>query len=234
MIRMIKITPKSECGAGEVGEIKLHGAYYPVISLRNLFGFPDREPLLSDNLVIVDTGISSLALWVDETYIIEEGDFSIENQACAGHLQTILPGVRIIRQDLIIIEDLLQFIPFSKKDQVKLVDILYPHKHIAGICSVRGEIISLVDLRALFSIPERGLTDLNRVIVLTDNSLTFGILADQITGIGTVNTDELYLPDGDYSQDLYKYLQGIKGSLFVLNAEALLTDPRMVIDDTEN
>ena len=313
MIRMIKITPKSECGAGEVGEIKLHGAYYPVISLRNLFGFPDREPLLSDNLVIVDTGISSLALWVDETYIIEEGDFSIENQACAGHLQTILPGVRIIRQDLIIIEDLLQFIAFSKKDQVKLVDILYPHKHpgiipkpspdevreypyiervlikradelalpeavekwapiievirfnliyqeyalemkyireviqtseitpvpgtpefIAGICSVRGEIISLVDLRALFSIPERGLTDLNRVIVLTDNSLTFGILADQITGIGTVNTDELYLPDGDYSQDLYKYLQGIKGSLFVLNAEALLTDPRMVIDDTEN
>lgn len=311
MIRMIKITPKSECGAGEVGEIKLHGEYYRVISLRKLFGFPEREPLLSDNLVIVDTGIFSLALWVDETYIIQEGDFSDEEQTPSGHLQTLLPGVKIIRPDLIIIEDLIQFIDFSKNDQVKLVDVLYPVRRpevfessqqevreydytekvltkraeelalpevvenwapfievirfnliyqeyalemkyireviqtseitpvpgtpefIAGICSVRGEIISLVDLRALFSIPEKGLTDLNRVIVLTDNNLTFGILADQITGIGTVNTDELSPPDEDAHQELFKYLQGFKESLFVLNAAALLSDPRMVIDDTE-
>ena len=58
--------------------------------------------------------------------------------------------------------------------------------YISGICAIRGEIISLVDLRALFSISGKGLTDLNRVIVLTDGTMTFGILADYITGIATI------------------------------------------------
>ena len=44
--------------------------------------------------------------------------------------------------------------------------------HIIGVCPVRGEIIPLVDLRVLFSIPERGLTDLNQVIVLTNGHIT--------------------------------------------------------------
>lgn len=44
--------------------------------------------------------------------------------------------------------------------------------YISGICLVRGEIISLVDLRFPLSIPERGLTDLNRVIVVKNRTLT--------------------------------------------------------------
>ncbi|PKL57503.1 MAG: chemotaxis protein CheW, partial [Methanomicrobiales archaeon HGW-Methanomicrobiales-5] len=59
-------------------------------------------------------------------------------------------------------------------------------EYISGICAIRGEIISLVDLRALFSISGRGLTDLNRVIVVTNGIMTFGILADYITGITTI------------------------------------------------
>jgi len=104
---------------------------------------------------------------------------------------------------------------------------------IAGICSVRGEIISLVDLRALLSIPEKGLTDLNRVIVLTDGNLTFGILADQITGIGTLTTEEIVRTDENQQKEWQNIICGTKDSLKVLNAQALLTDPRMIIDDTE-
>jgi chemotaxis signal transduction protein len=105
-------------------------------------------------------------------------------------------------------------------------------EYISGICAIRGEIISLVDLRALFSISGRGLTDLNRVIVVTDGTMTFGILADYITGITTIpaNLPVVLLPDAD--PETVPYLLGVVEGIVVLDGRALLTDPRMLIDET--
>lgn len=106
-------------------------------------------------------------------------------------------------------------------------------EYIAGICAVRGEIVSLVDLRILFAIPQKGLTDLNRVIVLTDGRLTFGILADYITDIGTVPTDDLAPAEPGENPIGERFILGVAdGQLTILNAAAILADPRMVIDDS--
>lgn len=103
---------------------------------------------------------------------------------------------------------------------------------ISGICIVRGEIISLVDMRVLLGIPEMGLTDLNRVIVLTDRSLTFGILADHITGIGTIELTRIIHDDTTSSAGAGSYIKGIaEGGLILLNTAALLSDPLMIIDE---
>ncbi len=104
---------------------------------------------------------------------------------------------------------------------------------IVGIGAIRGEIISVVDLRILFSIPERGLTDLNRVIVLSDGAVTFGILADYITEIGIRPTGHLSPVDPGITPISRRYLMGVAdGSVIVLDAEAILADPGMVIDET--
>lgn len=103
---------------------------------------------------------------------------------------------------------------------------------IAGICAVRGEIISVVDLRRVFSIPEEGLTDLNRVIVLTDGTMTFGILADYITDIGTTPTGDLSPVDPGSTPIGERYLLGVaEGSRFVLDAAAILADRGLVISE---
>jgi purine-binding chemotaxis protein CheW len=103
---------------------------------------------------------------------------------------------------------------------------------ISGICAARGQIISLVDLRVLFSLPEKGLTDLNRVIVITNGQITFGILADNITGIGNIPSDSLHLPEPAMMPSWKRYLKGQAGSsLFVLDAGAILADPAMVVED---
>jgi len=105
--------------------------------------------------------------------------------------------------------------------------------YISGICVVRGEIISLVDLRVLLAIPEKGLTDLNRVIVVTNRALSFGILADQITGIGTIGLNTIAQPELDGAPGANAYVKGIAGgSLTVIDAAALFADPKMVIEDT--
>jgi len=103
---------------------------------------------------------------------------------------------------------------------------------ISGICAIRGEIISLVDLRALFSISGRGLTDLNRVIVVTDGTMTFGILADYITGITTIPASMLAAPITVPSEGAVPYCQGIVEGIVILDGAALLSDPHMLIDET--
>jgi chemotaxis signal transduction protein len=103
---------------------------------------------------------------------------------------------------------------------------------ITGICSIRGEIISLVDLRALFLLPERGLTDLNRVIVLSDGTMTFGILADSITGMISIPESLLTNPDPKTTPINSPYILGRVDDLTVLDAGALLADPKMVVDET--
>jgi purine-binding chemotaxis protein CheW len=103
---------------------------------------------------------------------------------------------------------------------------------ISGICAARGQIISLVDLRALFRIPEKGLTDLNRVIVITDGKITFGILADTITGAGAVALDHIGPAQQDQLPGGRRYLKGImEGGRYLLDAAAILSDPGIIVDD---
>ena len=104
---------------------------------------------------------------------------------------------------------------------------------IVGICAFRGEIISVVDLRAFFGIPKRGLTDLNRVIVLSDETVTFGILADYITDIYVRPVDQFSPIVPGTTPIPQRYLLGVTdGSVLVLDAAAILADPALVIDQT--
>ena len=105
-------------------------------------------------------------------------------------------------------------------------------QYITGICAIRGEIISLVDLREFLKIRGKGLTDLNRVIVITDGKITFGILADVITGIGMIPKEMLAPVRPGQTPIAEKYLLGSVEDIIVLNASELLADPAMVINDT--
>ncbi len=89
-----------------------------------------------------------------------------------------------------------------------------------------------MDLREFFKIHGKGLTDLNRVIVITDGTITFGILADFITGLGMILKEMLTPVRPGQTPIAEKYLLGAVDDLIVLNAAALLADPAMVINDT--
>lgn len=106
--------------------------------------------------------------------------------------------------------------------------------YIAGICAIRGEIISLVDLRILFELPEKGLTDLNRVIVLTNGAITFGILADAITGTGSISRNRMVPAHPDRIPLDSRFVLGITDEqVIVLDAAEIIADPRMVVDQGE-
>src|SRR5208282_3436424 len=62
---------------------------------------------------------------------------------------------------------------------------------VLGIVNVRGRILPVLDLKKFFDLPEKGLTDLHRIVLVGDNSLELGILADTIVGVRSVPATDL-------------------------------------------
>lgn len=62
---------------------------------------------------------------------------------------------------------------------------------VQGIINVRGQILSVINLKKFLDLPEKGLTALNRVILVADGEMAFGILADEVSGAGALNPADI-------------------------------------------
>lgn len=106
---------------------------------------------------------------------------------------------------------------------------------IFGIINVRGQILPVIDLKKFFNIPEKGLGELNRVIILCNDQMEFGILADVVHGTRTIELEDIQIVPFTVSGIGEEYLKGItKESLIVLDAERILSDKSIIIDDKVN
>jgi purine-binding chemotaxis protein CheW len=99
---------------------------------------------------------------------------------------------------------------------------------VLGIINVRGRIVSVIDLKKFFDLPEKGLTDLNRVIIVSDGQMEFGLLADAVPGVRRIPLAEIQPPLPTLTGIRLAYLKGVTSQrLVVLDAAKLLTDPRV-------
>jgi purine-binding chemotaxis protein CheW len=102
---------------------------------------------------------------------------------------------------------------------------------VMGIVSVRGEIISVVDLKKFFELPEKGLTDLTRVIILYNNEMQFGVLAEEVMGTISLPARDIHPPLPTLTGVRADYLKGVaKNRLIVLDAVKLLSDKKMIVN----
>ena len=102
---------------------------------------------------------------------------------------------------------------------------------VLGIINMRGRIVSVIDLKKFFELPAKGLSDLNRVIVLKDDRMEFGILAEEVLGTSAIQGKDIQPPLPTLTGIRGEYLKGIAGKrLIVLDAAKLLADEKMVIN----
>src|SRR5258707_7306302 len=99
--------------------------------------------------------------------------------------------------------EIIEFVVASEKYGVEssYVREVYPLKEltplpgvpafILGVINVRGQIVSVVDPKRFFGLPEKGLTDLNKVILMSDGRMEFGLLADAVLGLRDIPLIEL-------------------------------------------
>jgi len=103
---------------------------------------------------------------------------------------------------------------------------------IAGIVNVRGRVVPVIDLKKFFGLPERGLTDLHRTIVVRGHDLEVGLLADVIIGISSVPAASLQPSLPTLTGIRAEYLKGITDqSLVVLSVDRILLDPKIIVHE---
>lgn len=101
---------------------------------------------------------------------------------------------------------------------------------VAGIINVRGQIVSVVDLKKFFDLPEKGLPDLNKVIILSDGEMEFGLLVDVVVGVRRVSLQEIQPSLPTLTGLRQEYLRGITSQrLVILDVAKILADPRVIV-----
>jgi purine-binding chemotaxis protein CheW len=103
---------------------------------------------------------------------------------------------------------------------------------VLGLANVRGQILSVIDIKKLFDLPEKGLTDLNKVIVVRTNHMELGILADAVIGVRSVGLNELQTSLPTLTGIRAEYLRGLtKDPLMLLDIDRILSDEKIVVDN---
>jgi purine-binding chemotaxis protein CheW len=91
---------------------------------------------------------------------------------------------------------------------------------LLGLTHWRGEVLTVLDLRAVLGVRTQGLTDLRRLIVVAGRRRAFGILADQAREIIAIDTSLLQRArDRDEQTDLIAGMTD--DAVLMIDADAL-------------
>jgi purine-binding chemotaxis protein CheW len=103
---------------------------------------------------------------------------------------------------------------------------------IRGLVNVRGRIFPVIDLKKFFDLPEEGITDLHRILLVETTDLQFGLLADTIAGVHKVPLLSIQPSLPTLNGIRAEYLRGVTADrLVILDAAAILADPRIIVHE---
>lgn len=103
---------------------------------------------------------------------------------------------------------------------------------VLGIVNLRGEIIPVIELKKFFDLPEKGLTDLDKIIVLQSGKILFGILADTIVSVRRILLTYIQPSLPTLIGVRKNYLKGVTPErVVILDAERLLMDESIIVQE---
>lgn len=103
---------------------------------------------------------------------------------------------------------------------------------VMGVMHFRSKILSVINIHKLFNLPEKGLTELNKAIVLDDGKVTFGVVADSISGILEIDLNTVSAPPPNtFGSSEMEYVLGVlPDGLVILKAGKMLKSPILIIN----
>ncbi|NKE73442.1 chemotaxis protein CheW [Candidatus Manganitrophus noduliformans] len=103
---------------------------------------------------------------------------------------------------------------------------------VLGMINLRGRILSVIDIKKFFDLPKKGLTDLNKVIIIYSDKMEFGILADGILGVRGIPLGDIQPPLPTLTGIREEYLKGVTAErIVILDAEKLLSHPAILVHE---
>jgi len=103
--------------------------------------------------------------------------------------------------------------------------------YVFGVTNIRGVVLALFDLSRFFSAQPKGMIDLTRIIVLGEDQMEFGILAERADQSQMLPLSAILPVSEIISAGTAKYLKGVtSNAVMVLDAKTLLNDERLIVD----
>ena len=103
---------------------------------------------------------------------------------------------------------------------------------VLGIINLRGEIRTVIDLKKFFDLPDSGITELNKIILIERDEMQLGILADAIRGVRRIPLSDLQPSLPTLTDIRADYLRGVTSDrLVVLDAGRILSVKRIIVDE---
>lgn len=104
---------------------------------------------------------------------------------------------------------------------------------VMGLTSIRGEFLALIDLRPFLRLPTQGLSDLSYIIICGTDRAEFGILADTVHDVVTLDAEEIIPAPASLAGGAADHLRGVtREALAVLDGARLLADERLFVQQT--
>jgi len=101
---------------------------------------------------------------------------------------------------------------------------------VLSIVNLRGEILSLVDLKVLLQLPKDS-QDPGVVLVLRSDGMAMGVVADALDGVLSIPRGEIAPPLASPSVFGASVLSGLwRGEVALLDAGRILKDPSLVVN----
>lgn len=101
---------------------------------------------------------------------------------------------------------------------------------VMGVINLRGRIVSIINLKNLLNIKERGLADMSKVLILSNNNMEFGIVTDSIIGNKILDLKTLSPPPINLNRTDLEFLKGVDlNGLILLDALAILNSQKIVV-----
>jgi purine-binding chemotaxis protein CheW len=104
---------------------------------------------------------------------------------------------------------------------------------LVGVTNMRGEVLSVLDLRNFFGIPADP-KERPQILVLGTDRPEFGMLVDEVHEVITLRIDEIAEAPGSVQGVSREYLRGVtEDAMLILNGDVLLADERLYMDERE-
>ncbi|OQX79385.1 MAG: hypothetical protein B6D64_04965 [Bacteroidetes bacterium 4484_276] len=106
---------------------------------------------------------------------------------------------------------------------------------ILGIINIRGKIISIIDIKKFFNLPEKEISNINKVIIVKHNDIEVGLLVDEILGNTGIYLDTLQKKITSITEVPENFIVGVsKKRVILLDIKEILSNQKIIVDEEIN
>jgi len=90
-----------------------------------------------------------------------------------------------------------------------ITSVPYTYHYVKGIINLRGTIVTVIDMRSRFNLPEIPYTDRTCIIVLSMDDMSIGLIVDSVVEVANIDDDNIKPPPRNSNVRQGRYVRSI-------------------------